>query len=48
MDAVMDGDHEDSEREDSEDDELEAETDEDVTFSVLNNDRGGRALWMNG
>ena len=55
-DAVMDGEHEDPEREDFEDEESdisepESETEEatpSCTFHVLNNDRGGRALWING
>jgi hypothetical protein len=53
MDAVIEGDH-DSERDESEDDEdysePESETEDEqvTTFSVLNNERGGRAVWING
>ncbi len=52
---MMDGEHEDPEREDFEDEESdisepESETEEatSCSFAVLNNDRGGRALWING
>ena len=54
-DGVTDGENEDPEREDFEDEESdisepESETEEatSCSFAVLNNDRGGRALWING